>query len=104
MAIQASVAAVLACAIVCLAADDLPPIPPTPKKPVTDEYQGVAVVDDYRWLEPSNDPEVRKWSDQQNARTRSYLDGLANRAAIVERLHQLNSSSSIRFSSLTSRA
>ena len=97
-------AALLASVFACIAADDLPPAPQTPKKPVTDDYQGVQVVDDYRWLEPSADAEVRKWSDQQNARTRTYLDGLANRAPIVERLHQLNGSSSIRFSSLISRA
>ena len=44
----------------CIAADDLPPVPQTPKNPVTDDYQGVQVVDDYRWLEPSADAEVRK--------------------------------------------
>ena len=97
-------ATILAGAILCIAADDLPPIPQTPKKPVTDNYQGVQVVDDYRWLEPPTDPEVRKWSDQQNSRARGYLDRLPNRAAIVEHLNQLNSSSSIRFSSLVSRA
>jgi prolyl oligopeptidase len=97
-------ALLLACVFACIAADDLPPAPQTPKKPVTDDYQGVQVVDDYRWLEPAADPEVRKWSDQQNARTRTYLDGLANRPAIVERLHQLNGSSSVKFSSLVSRA
>ncbi len=96
--------AFLAGAILCLAAEELQPVPQTPKKPVTDEYQGVAVVDDYRWLEPATDSEVRKWSDQQNARTRAYLDGLANRASIVERLNQLNNSSSVRFSALNSRA
>ena len=97
------VAAFLAGALLCLAADELRPIPQTPKKPVTDDYQGVAVVDDYRWLEPSTDAEVRKWSDQQNFRTRAYLDGLANRPAIVERLNQLNNTSSVRFSALASR-
>jgi prolyl oligopeptidase len=89
-----SVATLLAGAVLCVAADDLPPIPSTPKKPVTDEYQGVQVVDDYRWLEPSTDPQVRSWSDQQNVRTRAYLDRLPNRAAIVERLDQLNANSS----------
>jgi prolyl oligopeptidase len=87
----------LAGSILCVAADNLPPIPQTPKNPVTDDYQGVKVVDDHRWLEPPTDSEVRKWSDQQNARTRAYLDRLPNRAEIVERLNQLNSSSSIRF-------
>ena len=98
-----SLAFFLAAATFCSAADDLPAIPQTPKKPVTDEYHGVQVVDDYRWLEPSADAEVRNWSDQENARTRAYLDRLPNRAPIVERLNQLNGSSSIRFSALISR-
>ena len=41
------------------AADDLPPIPATPKKPVIDDYGGVKVGDDYRWLEAGADPEVK---------------------------------------------
>jgi len=98
-----SLALFLVTITVCMAADDLPAIPQTPKKPVTDEYQGVQVVDDYRWLEPSADADVRKWSDQENVRTRAYLDRLANRAGLVERLNQLNGSSSVRFSSLISR-
>ncbi len=98
-----SLALFLAGATLCIAADDLPAIPQTPKKPVTDEYQGVQVVDDYRWLEPSADADVRKWSDQENARARAYLDRLANRAALVERLNRLNGSSSVRFSELVSR-
>ncbi len=69
-----SLALFLAGATLCIAADDLPAIPQTPKKPVTDDYQGVQVVDDYRWLEPSADAEVRKWSDQENVRARAYLD------------------------------
>jgi len=98
-----SLALILVGTTLCWAADDLPAIPQTPKKPVTDEYQGVQVVDDYRWLEPSADTEVRKWSDQENVRTRAYLDRLASRPGLVERLNQLNGSSSIRFSSLISR-
>ncbi|MGD1092143.1 MAG: hypothetical protein ABSB35_09140, partial [Bryobacteraceae bacterium] len=58
------------------AGDELLPVPPTPKKPVTDNYQGVSVTDDYRWLETPG-PDVHEWSNQQNARTRSYLDQIA---------------------------
>src|SRR5438552_18827079 len=43
--------------------------PETPKKPVTDEYQGVKVEDDYQWLENDSDPAVKGWSDAQNQRT-----------------------------------
>ena len=86
-----------------LAADDLPSLPQTPKQPVTTEYQGVQVVDDYRWLEPSSDPSVREWSNQQNARTRAYLDRLSARPAIAARLNQLYSGASNRYSSLIAR-
>src|SRR5206468_565968 len=49
------------------------------------------------------DPEVRQWSAQQNARTRAYLDHLPSRPAILERLNQLYSGASSRYSSLISR-
>ncbi len=85
------------------AADDLPPIPATPKKPVTDDYGGVKVTDDYRWLESGANPEVKQWSNEQNSRARAYLDHLANRTAIVDSLNRLYTSNSIRFSSLIFR-
>jgi len=91
-------------ATTCFAADDLMPIPPTPKKPVIDDYHGVKVTDDYRWLEASATPEVREWSKQQNARTRAYLDRLPTRAAILDRLKELyatsNGTQSVRFGDL----
>jgi len=96
-------AAILLTALLSGAADQAPPAPETPKRPVTDDYSGVKVVDDYRWLEQGADPEVRQWSSGQNARTRAYLDRLPMRAAIVERLGQLYNNPSPRFSELTSR-
>src|SRR5580704_7925374 len=83
------------------AADDLPPIPSTPKKPVIDEYVGgVKVTDDYRWLEPASSQEAREWSNAQNARTRAYFDRLAMRRSLGETLTRLLSTDSTRFSSL----
>ena len=70
------------------------PLPATPKRPVTDEYQGVKVVDDYRWLENWDDSEVKQWNAAENAHTRDYLDHLPARAAIREQLHRLISGSS----------
>jgi prolyl oligopeptidase len=80
--------------------DDLPPIPATPKKPVVDDYHGVKVIDDYRWLEPGANADVRDWSREQNGRSRAYLDHLSMRPAIVDRLKQLYASPSTRFSAL----
>lgn len=56
----------------------IPAVPSTPKHPVTDEYQGVKVTDDYRWLE-RDDPEVKQWRASENVRTREYLDHLPAR-------------------------
>jgi prolyl oligopeptidase len=90
--------------LLCAAAYDLPPIPSTPKKPVTDEYTGgVKIVDDYRWLEPSSSQEAREWSNLENARTRAFLDHLPMRKAVSETLTRLLSSESTRFSALSFR-
>jgi prolyl oligopeptidase len=75
----------------------------TPKKPVTDVYNGVKVVDDYRWLEDINDPTVRAWSDAQNRDARSYLEALPMREAIFERVKQLRSDPSPRYFALEYR-
>jgi prolyl oligopeptidase len=86
------------------AADDLLPIPATPKKPVVDEMVGgVKITDDYRWLEASGDKDVREWSRLQNTRTRVYLDKQTSRAAIVERLKELYATKAPRFGALRYR-
>jgi len=77
--------------------------PDTPKRPVTDEYQGVKVTDDYRWLENWDDPAVKQWSAAENARTREYLDPLPSRAAVKERLQQLVAASSAAYYDLQFR-
>ena len=60
--------------------------PPSGKNPVTDEYHGVKVVDDYRWLEEAGTPAVKAWTEAQNRHTRAYLDALPDRAVIQEQL------------------
>ncbi len=80
-----------------------PQLPGTPKKPVVDQYWGVKVTDDYRWLEDWNDPAVRAWSDAENIYARSVLDGLPGRAAIAARVEQLEKSSSASYGALVVR-
>ena len=64
--------------------------PATKRVPVTDAYYDVKVVDDYRWLENSNDPAVIKWVDEQNRYSRAYLDAIPHRAEIEKRLRELS--------------
>jgi prolyl oligopeptidase len=63
--------------------------PETEQKPVTDDYYGIKVVDNYRWLDNLNDPAVRKWNDAQNAFSRAYFDKTQSLNAIRDRLKQL---------------
>ncbi len=78
-------------------------LPPTPKKPVTDVYHGVKVVDEYRWLEDFHDPAVRAWADTENRYARAYLDGLPERAELYEQLKRLRSYPSPRYRALIYR-
>ena len=60
--------------------------PQSPRKPVVDTYHGVAVTDDYRWLEDDNAPEVKAWVADQNKAARAYLDGIAQRPEVARRV------------------
>lgn len=91
-------------ASIALGQSKIPPAPPAAKRPVTDEYHRQKVVDDYRWLENWDDPEVKHWSAAENARTRVYLDSLHSRPAIWERLQQLMTASTVRYNDLIYRS
>ena len=80
-----------------------PGAPPTRKAPVTDDYAGVQVRDDYRWLENGNDPAVQAWSEAQNAHARAVLDGLPGFDAIRERVRQIATFQSPSYGSLVRR-
>ncbi len=96
---------ILVCALAALS----PQIPAaertasTAKRPVTDEYHGVKVQDDYQWLENDQDAEVKAWSDAQNQRTRAYLDALPARPEIEKQLTEWYAKVSPSYSSLVSR-
>ena len=75
----------------------------TPKKPVTDEYQGVKVQDNYQWLENDTDPAVKTWSESQNQQTRAYIDKLPDRAAIEKQLTEWYAKTSPGYSGIVSR-
>jgi len=51
-----------------------------------DDYHGELVVDHYRWLEDSNDPETLRWVIEQNAATEAWLVRVPTREQIRTRL------------------
>ncbi|HEX4349382.1 MAG TPA: prolyl oligopeptidase family serine peptidase [Verrucomicrobiae bacterium] len=65
------------------------PAVPTPREPVTNTYHGVAVVDDYQWLESGTNPAVRAWTKAQNERTHAYFDKLDFRDGLEQQLSEL---------------
>ena len=67
----------------------LPPAPRTTRENVVDDLHGRKIPDPYRWLEADATERVREWTDQQNARTRTVLDALPQRAALAHRLREL---------------
>jgi prolyl oligopeptidase len=97
---------VIACAVSVVALLNLSgaePLPQTQKKPVTDEYQGLKVEDNYQWLEQDDDSAVKAWSDAQSRRTREYLDKLPDRAAIEKQLTDWYAKTSPSYSGIVSR-
>ncbi|MEA1674277.1 prolyl oligopeptidase family serine peptidase [Nitrospirillum sp. BR 11163] len=73
-------------------------LPSTPAKPVTDSFFGQAVADPYRWLEDWSDPVVKRWSADENAYSRVYLDAVPQRATIKARLESLIAATPSRYS------
>ena len=54
-----------------------------------DSYHGRQVADPFRWLEDLDGAETASWIQAQNAVTFGYLNGLAGRDAIKQRLTEM---------------
>lgn len=73
---------------------------PTPKKPSEQKYHGTTVKDDYAWLENTDDPEVKKWTEAQADATKKYLEKLPYRKQIVAKLTQWSTKTSPSYTGL----
>jgi prolyl oligopeptidase len=67
----------------------LPSPPDAEKIPVTDDYFGTKVVDDYRWLEDANSSETKAFIDQENAYTARYMEQARIRPQVADDLDAL---------------
>src|SRR5262245_64272956 len=102
LAAAGALAALIAAAPLA-AASAYVPAPVADRRPVTDVYHGVKVVDDYRWLEDAKDPAVRRWIDEQNEHTRAYFDRLHDLDQIRRRVEKLVAGSSADYFALRFR-
>ena len=67
----------------------LPAPPAAEAEPVTDNYFGAKVVDNYRWLEDAGSPQTKAFIDAQNAYTARYMQQARLRRQIAGDLEPL---------------
>ena len=79
----------------------LPAPPAVDASPVTDNYFGTKIVDNYRWLEDAKSPETQAFIDAQNAYTERYLKQARIRSKIADDLDALRPSSNPVLAALT---
>jgi len=66
--------------------------PIAPVRPVTDDYYGTKIVDNYRYMENLKDPEVQAWFKNQNDYTRATLANIPGRDKLLARIKELDQS------------
>jgi len=69
--------------------------PQTPVRAVIDNYFGTNVVDPYRWLENTSDPEVVAWMKAQNDYTRAVLARIPGRDDLLARIKSLDNAGNV---------
>ena len=81
----------LAATVAALAVGCSPyPAPPdTARDPVVDTLHGVAITDDYRWLEDQDSPETRAWIGEQNAYAERIVGDTPFRQQLAARVREL---------------
>lgn len=85
----------LAAAGAASAQDAVPSRPaPPPVRPVTEDYFGTKITDDYRYMETRGDPEFDRWIRAEGAYTRARFD-TPKRNAARDRLAQFTGSFSL---------
>lgn len=97
MRVYTAVRAVAVCAFAMTSAIDAPQLgaqsplhyPIARKSDQSDNYFGTSVADPYRWLESTDAPETKQWTEAENALTFQYLASIPERASIKEQLTRI---------------
>jgi prolyl oligopeptidase len=69
--------------------------PAAPVRPVTDDYFGTKIADNYRYMENLKDPEVQEWFKNQNDYTRATLASIPGREKLLARLQNMSQSAPV---------
>src|SRR5207253_2859161 len=82
--------------VACSTANAKPPsgafvYPPARRDGTVDDLHGHKVADPYRWMEQMDAPETRTWLAAENQQTDAYLAAIPGRAALHDRLAELQS-------------
>ncbi len=67
----------------------LPPPPEVKRIPVTDDYFGTKITDDYRWLEDADSPQTQAFISDENVYTQRYMEQAPIRKQIASDLQNL---------------
>jgi prolyl oligopeptidase len=78
----------------CLVAQVATP-PVAQVRPVTDDYFGTKVTDNYRWMEDMKSPELRDWMKAQNDYTRAQLDRIPGRSALLAEISKYDNARTV---------
>ena len=70
--------------ILLAATPGAPPV--APRIPVTDDYYGTKVTDDYRWMEDRKAPKFVSWITAENAYARAVLAQIPKRDELLKRI------------------
>jgi len=75
--------------------------PVAPVRPVTDDLYGIKVTDRYRYMENLKDSEVAEWFRKEDVYTRSVLDRIPGRDALLADIQKYDQSALATVSSVT---
>ena len=64
--------------------------PSTPVKAVIDNYNGVEITDNYRWLEDMKNPEVTDWFKKQADFSKNYIEKISGRDQLFNDMKYLD--------------